>query len=311
VDGVELDEEGGVAAIEKVLFRTEGDGTVVLPTKPVRPEKPTELSNPYGVKEIIGIGETNFIGSTVNRKHNISIGSSTLSGVVIPAGETFSTMKTLGPIDGAHGYRTELVIKGNKTQPEYGGGLCQVGSTVFRAALNSALPVVERQNHSYRVSYYERDGAGRMIGPGKDATIYDPAPDLKFVNDTGHPIIMMAEIEGLTLRFILWGVKDGRTQEQSDVRVYNVTPPPAKKMVETPDLPPGKVKCTESPHAGADAVFTYTIRYADGQEKKKDFRSHYKPWGEVCLIGVDPNAPKPESAVTAPATADAAGAAGN
>jgi vancomycin resistance protein YoaR len=313
VDGMELDAEAGVAAVEKVLFRTEGDGTVVLPTKPVRPEKPTELINPYGVKEIIGIGESNFRGSTTNRKHNIRTGAAALNGIVIPAGETFSTIKSLGAIDGEHGYKQELVIKGNKTKPEYGGGLCQVGSTVFRAALNSALPVVERQNHSYRVPYYERDGAGKTIGPGKDATIYDPSPDLKFVNDTGHPVIVMNEIEGLTLRFIFWGVKDGRSQVQSPVRVYNETAPPPKQLIETDDLPPGKVKCTETPHAGADAVFTYTITYADGKEKKKDFRSHYKPWGEVCLVGRDPNAPKAEAAVVeaTPATADAAGASGN
>lgn len=313
VDGTELDLDGGVAAIEKSLFRTEGDGTVVLPTKPVRPDKPTELANPYGVKEIIGIGESNFKGSTVNRKHNITVGMTSLSGLVIRAGETFSTIKALGAIDGEHGYRQELVIKGNKTKPEYGGGLCQVGSTMFRAALNSALPVVERQNHSYRVSYYERDGAGKTIGPGKDATIYDPSPDLKFVNDTGHDIVVMGEMQGLTLRFIFWGVKDGRGQTQSDVRVYNITPPPPKILTETDELPKGKIKCTETAHAGADAVFTYTIKYADGKEKKKDFRSHYKPWGEVCLIGRDPNAPKLNSATLSgtPITADAAGAAGN
>jgi len=311
VDGTELDLDGGAAAIEKGLFRTEGDNTVVLPTKPVRPAKPTELANPYGVKEIIGIGETNFMHSTTKRIHNITIGAAALNGIVVPAGETFSTIKTLGPIDAEHGYLEELVIKLDKTKPEYGGGLCQVGSTTFRAALNSGLPVVERQNHSYRVSYYERDGSGKMIGPGKDATIYDPSPDMKFVNDTGHAMLVMTEIQGLTLRFVFWGVKDGRSQEQSPVRVYNETPPPPEKLVETDELPPGKQKCTETPHAGADAVFTYTITYADGKEKKKDFRSHYKPWGKVCLVGRDPNAPKPNTAETAPATADAAGASGN
>lgn len=310
-DGVELDVEAGIAAIEKALFRHEGDGSVDLPLKAVRPEKPTEIVNPYGVKEIIGIGESNFRNSPANRRHNISVGANSLSGLVIPPGETFSTIKSLGNIDAAAGYRQELVIKGNKTKPEYGGGLCQIGTTIFRAALDSGLPITERQNHSYRVPYYERDGAGKTIGPGKDATIYNPAPDLKFVNDTGHPVIIMGEIEGDTLRFILWGVKDGRTAEQSAVRVYNEVPPPAKQMIETDDLPPGKVKCTESPHAGADAVFTYKVTYADGSVKEKTFFSHYRPWGAVCLVGRDPNAPKPDATELAPASADATGAAGN
>lgn len=310
VDGEELDVDGGVATIESVLFRADGTASVELPTRPVRPAHPTEEVNPYGIKEIIGIGESNFRGSTANRRHNIAVGTNSLSGLIIQPGETFSTLKALGQIDGSTGYRQELVIKGNRTVPEYGGGLCQVGSTLFRATLASGLPITERQNHSYRVSYYERDGAGNYMGPGKDATIYNPAPDFKFVNDTGHAILILAEIEGNVLRFIFWGVKDGRVAEETLVRVYNVVPPPPKKLIETDSLPPGQEKCTESPHSGASAVFTYNVTYADGTVKTKDFYSHYRPWGEVCLIGRDPNAPALTGADAAPASADAAGASG-
>jgi len=275
-----------------------------------------QATRPYGIKEIIGIGESNFAGSPKNRRHNIALGAKSVDGVIVPAGEEFSLLKTLGAIDSSTGYLPELVIKGNKTMPEFGGGLCQIGTTAFRGTLAAGLPVTERQNHSYRVSYYERDGAGNNIGPGKDATIYDPAPDYKFLNDTGAGVLIRTAIKGDRLIFTFWGKSDGRKAEQTAARVYNVVPPPEKKIVETADLKPGEVKCTEKPHPGSNAVFTYTVTFPDGTTKKRDFTSYYRPWQEVCLVGIDPNKPLADPATTmtgAPvaASADAAGASGN
>ena len=81
------------------------------------------------------------------------------------------------------GYLPELVIKGDEIKPEIAGGLCQVGTTMFRAAMNSGLKITERQNHSLVVSYYNDLSNGN---PGTDATIYDPHPDFRFLNDTGN-----------------------------------------------------------------------------------------------------------------------------
>jgi len=232
-----------------------------------------------GIKELIGVGVSNFSGSPSNRRKNIAHGADQVNGTIIQPGETFSLLKTLGPIDAAHKWLPELVIKGNETKPEYGGGLCQIGTTTFRAALASGLPIVERRNHSYRVRYYEPAGT--------DATIYDPSPDFKFLNDTAHAILINAYIKGDEVIFEFWGTKDGRTVNQTKPRVYNISSPPAMKLIETLDLPPGKKKCTESAHAGADAEFTYTVIYPNGEVKEEVFRSHYRPWQAVCLVGVE------------------------
>jgi vancomycin resistance protein YoaR len=317
VDGETLDVNGAMKAIEHALFgepASEKGAALELPIASVPPAMTTEASNPYGIKEIIGIGSTNFKGSPKNRRHNIAVGAKSVDGSLIAPGEEFSLLKTLGKIDGTTGYLQELVIKENKTKPEYGGGLCQIGSTTFRAVLASGLPVTARRNHSYRVPYYERDGDGSTIGPGKDATIYDPAPDFKFRNDTGHHILIKTTIEGNKLSFIFWGVRDGRTAEQTSARVYNIKAPPPKLIVETDDLKPGEEKCTEHAHVGSDAVFTYTVTYADGTVKTQDIYSHYKPWQEVCLVGRDPNAPPAGSGTPddgVPPSSDAAGATGN
>lgn len=145
--------------------------------------------------------------------------------------EEFSLLKALGEIDGEHGYLQELVIKDNQTKPEFGGGLCQIGTTTFRATIASGLPVSERRNHSYRVVYYEPAGT--------DATIYSPAPDYKFKNDTGHYVLIKTRIEGTKIYFDFWGTKDGREINIEPPVIYNIVAPPPEKIIKTIDLEVG------------------------------------------------------------------------
>ena len=142
------------------------------------------------------------------------------------------------------------------------------------------MPIVERRNHSYRVVYYEPAGT--------DATIYDPAPDFKFKNDTPNNLLITTQIQGDNALFFVWGTSDGRVTSSTKPRIYNIVSPPPKKLIPTTDLPVGKIKCTESAHAGADASFDYAVAYADGTYKKETFTSHYIPWGAVCLVGSTP-----------------------
>lgn len=236
-------------------------------------------TNDLGISELIGRGQSNFKGSPTNRRINIANGARILNGILIAPGEEFSTIKSLGAIDGEHGFKQELVIKGNRTIPEYGGGLCQIGTTVFRAALRSGLPITQRRNHSYRVTYYEP--------AGMDATIYDPQPDLKFLNDTGKHILVTARIEGDELIFDFYGTKDGRKIEISPdpPKIYNIKGAGEPRYIETTDLKPGEKKKVETAHAGADTYFKYTVTYPNGEVKDTEFTSHYVPWPEVWLIG--------------------------
>lgn len=255
--------------------------TIAVATKETEPEIPLEKLNNLGLKEVVGVGYSNFAGSPKNRRHNISIGINTLKGVLVAPGETFSLMKALGSIDGAAGYLQELVIKENKTIPEYGGGLCQIGTTTFRAAMAAGFSIVMRRNHSYAVPYYFENGL-----PGTDATIYDPNPDFRFQNDTKHWVMLDPRIKGDDIEFYIWGTSDGRKASRTVPKILSKTPPPPKKIIETTTLAPGVVKCTEKAHTGFSTTFTYTVEYVDGTLKKQDFSSYYKPWGEVCLVGV-------------------------
>ena len=303
--GVEIDWE----MLAKDLFAslTSKEGSVVVVTKDAEPKIKLEDLNSLGLKEIIGTGRSEFAGSPKKRIHNITVGMNSLKNILIAPGETFSLMKALGPIDGAAGYLEELVIKDNKTQPEFGGGLCQIGTTTFRAAMGAGFPIVERRNHSYQVGYYFENGVS-----GTDATIYDPKPDFRFKNDTAHWVLLDPHLKGTSLEFNFWGTSDGRKASRTIPKKLAAQPAPPKREILTTTLPPGKVKCTEKAHAGATMLFTYTVEYADGTVKKEDFQSYYKPWAEVCLIGVAPTStPESTAVIGAPISPDVAGTTGN
>ena len=155
-----------------------------------------------GVTTLLAKGESDFAGSPPNRVHNIVVGTEKYHGLLIPPGSDFSFNEALGPVDGSHGFLPELVIKSNVTVPEFGGGLCQVSTTAFRAAINSGLEITKRRNHSYAVSYYGE--------PGFDATIYPPYTDLRFSNNTPGYILIQARVVGTKVTFEFWGTDDGR-----------------------------------------------------------------------------------------------------
>jgi vancomycin resistance protein YoaR len=254
------------------------------------PKIKTETINNLGIKEKIGVGISNFSGSPANRRHNIAVGSAKLNGILLKPGEEFKLMPALGNISSAAGYLPELVIKDNKTTPELGGGLCQVGTTMFRAALSSGLPITERRPHKYRVSYYEPAGT--------DATIYDPRPDVRFVNDTANHVLIQTKITGNVVTFEFWGTHDGRkvvfegnnkTEDLTQLKpkIFNITRPGPTKFIETDTLPPGVKKQTESAHNGADATFYRYITLPGAEEKKETWNSHYIAWQAVVLVGVE------------------------
>ncbi len=242
----------------------------------VQPQINKETIDKYKITDLIGRAQTSFLGSSAARINNIKVGVSKLNGILLAPGEEFSAVKAIGEVTEEAGYQKEFVIKVDKSVEEYGGGLCQVGTTLFRLALDAGLPVTERQNHSYVVGYY---------GPGLDATIYGPYPDLKFVNDTGNYILLQGMVEGTNLIFEFYGKKDGRHVTISDVRIKDKISPPDTKYILSPDLLAGQKKCTEKRRDGLTAEADYTVEYANGDVSRQTFTSIYKSWQEVCLLG--------------------------
>lgn len=232
-----------------------------------------------GIETLIATGRSAFAGSTSNRIHNIGVGLSKFNGTLIAPGETFSFNTQLGPVEAYTGYLPELVIKADGTFPEYGGGLCQVSSTMYRAALFAGFPIVERAPHSYAVSYYSQ-----IYGYGLDATIYPGVRDLKFINDTEGHILVQAYKEGLRAYFKFYGTDDGRSVEMEGPYLGGYRSPGPTVVVESPTLAPGQRKYVESAHTGFNASW---IRHLtkDGETTEEPIYSVYRAIPARVLVG--------------------------
>ncbi len=289
LDGVEVDLNKLKTDVINQLDRLEKEDVknikISVPTFNTPPGVTTESVNNLGIRQLIGRGSSRFRGSIASRVHNIQLASSRLNGLLINPGETFSFNSALGDVSKFTGYQEAYVIREGKTILGDGGGVCQVSTTFFRAALNAGLPILERQAHAYRVGYYEQDSP-----PGLDATVYGPSPDLKIKNDTPAHILIQAKADtkSYSLVFELYGTSDGRVATTSKPVTTNVTPPGEDLYVDDPTLPAGTVKQTEHKANGARVTFTYRVERGGEEIYKKTFISNYRPWQAVYLRGTAP-----------------------
>lgn len=263
--------------------------TAELPVKVIQPEVTSNSATKLGLIELVSEGKTSWRGSPPNRIHNLSLGASKISGTIVKPGEEFSTVKTIGEIGPATGFLPELVIK-NSTQvvPDFGGGLCQVSTTLFRAVLNSGLKVTDRTAHSFRVSYYEPP-------VGMDATIYDPAPDFKFVNTMKTPILIWGIAGDNSLSFQIYGTKDNRQIDISDPVISNYVSSPPPVYTESSTMAPGEIRQVERALQGATASFSYKVTAKNGEVLEKEtFVSKYVPLPNSYLMGPGTTVPPPE-----------------
>ncbi len=255
---------------------------VVLSDKVIEPEITLAEANNQGIEELVAQGQSNYSHSIATRIHNINLAASRFNGQIIPKGAIFSFNEIVGDISSNTGFQPAYVIENGKTVLGDGGGVCQVSTTMFRAALNAGLPIVERHAHAYRVSYYENDSE-----PGFDATIYSPSVDLKFKNDSPGALLIQTEIDeaNMILTFKLYGKKDDRKVEISKATVWDIAPPPEPLYQDDPTLKSGEVKQVDFPAWGAKAKFTYKVTYKGGDVKEKTFFSTFRPWRAVYLKG--------------------------
>lgn len=256
--------------------------TIKVPIVVVKPAVTNENVNSFGIRELIGEGTSLFQHSIENRIYNISLAASRLNGILIAPGDVFSFNKALGDVSSFTGYKQAYVIENGRTVLGDGGGVCQVSTTLFRAALNAGLPILERNAHAYRVGYYEQDS-----GPGVDAAVYSPSVDMKFKNDTEHYVLIQsyADTANLRLTFDLYSTKDGREVIITKPVIVSQTAASAPLYQDDPALPKGVVRQVDFAADGAKVYFTRTVK-KDGKVVLADkFNSNYRPWQAIFLRG--------------------------
>jgi len=276
-EGKELDENKFRNDLHSSIFNSREKVTLT-----VNVVNDSNDKNKYGIVALIGEGTSHYAGSTKSRIHNLTLAAENTSGVLVPPGAIYSMNDSVGPIDSQHGFQSAYIIKGGRTVLGEGGGVCQTSTTLFRAVLNSGLPVISRYPHAYRVGYYEQD-----MPVGFDAAIFQPSWDLKFKNDTPAYILVQsyANLEENSLTFKLYGTPDGRTVEISEPVVSGQSPPPEPVYEDDPTLPKGVVQQVDYAVWGATSTFTRTVKRGDEVLYKDTFTSKYQPWRAVYKVG--------------------------
>ncbi len=222
--GKALNIEQSVIAVQTALVAYQPAAPIIVDTTQPTVSDEADI-DALGLTHLLATGTSDFAGSPANRVHNVLEGTKHYHGLLIQPGQEFSFNQFLGPVDGEHGFKPELVIKKNVTIPEFGGGLCQVSTTLFRAAVEAGLQITQRRNHAYAVRYYGT--------PGFDATIYPPYTDLRFTNNTPGYLLIQTRVEGTHLAFELWGTDDGREVVVDGPHTYGRTPDGAVKATLT------------------------------------------------------------------------------
>ncbi|MGK0618574.1 VanW family protein [Meiothermus cerbereus] len=238
------------------------------------------LGAPYyyslGIRQLLAEATTSFAGSSYERGYNIQLGASRLSGALIAPGETFSFAGAMGEVSERTGFKKAFVISGEQTVEGVGGGMCQVSTTLFRAAYFSGLPIVQRRPHSYQVRYYQPTGL--------DAAVFLPSLDLKFKNDTPGHLLIQSSVNGGQITFRIFGSKDREVTWSNPVTLTRIPAPPTRYIV-SPDLPPQRFVQVDWAAEGATVNVYRTIRFSDGRVLKDTLTSTYRPWGAVWLVG--------------------------
>ncbi len=293
--GRKTDVEASIKAINEALLR--GEHIVPLVVAEDQPAvADTATGAELGITERVMEYTSYFYGSSSARIQNIQAAAAQFHGVLIAPGETFSMGSVMGDVSLDNGFAEALIIYGGRTIKGVGGGVCQVSTTLFRTVFLAGFPVVERHQHAYRVSYYERT-AGGNVDPnwaGLDATVYFPLVDFKFTNDTPNWLLMETYVYpgSYSLTWKLYSTRDGRSVDWHTTGPQNVVAAPKPLFEENPDLNKNQIEQVDYAARGADVTVTRTV-WKDGAIYFQDtFQTHYEPWQAICQYG--PKTEEPE-----------------
>ena len=274
--GQRLNVDQTIEAVRNAL--TTDQRTGALPIISIPPAVDSSRVNDLGIRELVASGSTYFKGSSSTRVYNIEVAAEKLVGVVVPPNGVFSFNSAIEAVSGANGFEDSAIIWGDRTAVGVGGGVCQVSTTVFRAALEGGFPFLERHNHGYVVSWYG--------DPGFDATIYTPYVDLRFLNDTDAHLLIQPVVnseEGI-LTFRFYGTKPDREVEIGEAVYEDIKEPGDPVYQEDASLEAGQIKQVEWAKDGLTATVIRRVT-ENGQTREDPIRSVYRPWNAMFLYG--------------------------
>lgn len=284
-------------ALVSVLLNAKNGDTVQAPVETLPAEISLEdIQNKYVLR---GTKTTKYGSSIKNRKYNIKYGAGKISGTVLHPGEVFSANGTLGVRNKANGWKVATAYEAGAHVKQYGGGVCQLSSTLYNAAVMADMKIVERRNHSMPVDY---------VSKGLDATINSTGNiiDFKFENSSKADIIIIAKADGKELTMEIWGIPiiEDSNGEYDEIRIpkpkqtKTLKPSGGIEYIVDESKPVGYKKEEVKNRNGSvwESKKEYYLNGVLVKTEKLD-TSTYKAFAGVYVVGPDAT-PKPDNTST-------------
>ena len=242
VEGVDFDVE-----VAKKMIEAENKEEYIIQLKITKPKVTIDQIGPEAFPDQLSTFKTRYDASDKDRTTNLILACKKLDGKVIMPGETFSYNATLGPRSTATGYKNAKVYENGEVVDGIGGGICQISSTLYNAALMADMEIVERRNHQFVTSY---------VGAGRDATVVYGLTDFKFKNTRKYPIKLKASSTGGIATIAIFGIKEEEREYTYTFKTNTIsTIPFTTKYVEDASLQPGQEVVKQK---GANGLVTQT-----------------------------------------------------
>ncbi len=266
------------------LTQAANSGTRDIRLVVVTAEPQVKAADLQGIDGVIAKYSTVYKPWERDRSHNLRVACRAINGTLLRPGEVFSYNKVVGPREKENGFRDALMFVDGQVEPGTGGGVCQVSTTIYNAALLADMKIVRRQHHSRPVVY---------APVGRDATVAYPALDLRFRNTSDVPIYIAASVGSRTVDVTIFGTRSADREVDLVSEGHQVIGAPStRKVIIDPKVTKPTVK--EKGHAG-HRISIYRVVKVGGEVVKKELISndYYRPQGRI--VAMPKPEPKPES----------------
>lgn len=235
------------------------------------------------IQDVLGSATTSFASSGSARSTNVSVGASKINGRVLMPGEVLSGYECLQPFTSANGYKGAASYANGQVVDSIGGGVCQVSTTLYNAALEAELEIVQRQNHSMIVTY---------VDPSMDAAIAGTVKDLKIKNNYSTPIYVEGYTQDKKITFTIYGKETRPANRQVEYvsETLGRTSPGDPQLIVDPSLAPGAQVRVQSSHTGLRSRL-WKVVTVDGVEQERTLLNEDTYNASKAIYRVGPSLP--------------------
>lgn len=260
--------------------------SVQLPLVRQKPPVTVKSLQDEGIERKIIEFSTSLGSSGPGRVHNVTAAAKAVDGMILKPGDEFNYAHVIDMAKKEYGFEEAPVIVNGQLVPGIGGGICQVSSTVYYAALLTGLEITERRNHSLPVSYMPK---------GQDATFAEGAINFRFRNNTGKHLLIRSEVSHDNLTLKMFGTFPEHTEYELVSTTVEILPSP-EKMIPNHSLPPGLKQVIQNGKPGY-IVETYRTKKVNGKvvENVKISKDTYRPQNSIIAMNPTQEVPTPEA----------------